>query len=220
MQPRAQLGAHACCCRQKSPGSRLRPPFFGDVTFFHTVPDAARWRRSTRQVRLSPAPPAPARGPAYSPAPRTDPARACRQEPRLFPLLTLARSSIDRHRGHPHKSAAQRTAGAPTPMNLGVRHRSQRMRAEKKVHKHTLTFLAGVLATRSRRTRRHRGAAPGCARLPPPHTVSQPRMLPHSWPHPPPRARRARTSPRLAFVPTRSTSEPTCAPRARLTPLP
>lgn len=83
-------------------------------------PDAARWRRSTRQVRLSPAPPAPARGPAYSPAPRTDPARACRQEPRLFPLLTLARSSIDRHRGHPHKSAAQRTAGAPTPMNLGV----------------------------------------------------------------------------------------------------
>ena len=120
VQPRAQLGAHACCCRQKSPGSRLRPPFFGDVTFFHTVPDAARWRRSTRQVRLSPAPPAPARGPAYSPAPRTDPARACRQEPRLFPLLTLARSSIDRHRGHPHKSAAQRTAGAPTPMNLGV----------------------------------------------------------------------------------------------------
>ena len=172
-------------------------------------------------MRLSPAPPAPARGTAYSPAPRTDPARACRQEPRLFPLLTLARSSIDRHRGHPHKSAAQRTAGAPTPMNLGVRHRSQRMRAEKKVHKHTLTFLAGVLATRSRRTRRHRGAAPGCARLPPPHTVSQPRMLPRSWPHPPPRARRARTSPRLAFVPTRSTSEPTCcAPRARLTPLP
>ena len=107
-------------CGLKSPGSRLRPPFFGDVTFFHTVPDAARWRRSTRQVRLSPAPPAPARGPAYSPAPRTDPARACRQEPRLFPLLTLARSSIDRHRGHPHKSAAQRTAGAPTPMNLGV----------------------------------------------------------------------------------------------------
>ena len=94
VQPRAQLGAHACCCRQKSPGSRLRPPFLGDVTFFHTVPDAARSRRSTRQVRLSPAPPAPARGPAYSPAPRTDSARACRQEPRLFPLLTLARSSI------------------------------------------------------------------------------------------------------------------------------
>ncbi len=44
---------------KKSPGSRLRPPFFGVVTFFYTVADAARWRRLTRQVRLPPAPPAP-----------------------------------------------------------------------------------------------------------------------------------------------------------------
>ena len=104
---------------KKSPGSRLRPPFFGVVTFFYTVADAARWRRLTRQVRLPPAPPAPARGPAYAPAPRIDPARACRQEPRLFPLLTLPRSSIgtaaSRTRAH-----AQRAAGAPTPKNLAV----------------------------------------------------------------------------------------------------
>ena len=44
---------------KKSPGSRLRPPFFGAVTFFYTVTDAARWRRLSRQVRLPPAPPAP-----------------------------------------------------------------------------------------------------------------------------------------------------------------
>mmetsp|Transcript_24397 Transcript_24397/g.58451 ORF Transcript_24397/g.58451 Transcript_24397/m.58451 type:complete len:249 (-) Transcript_24397:18-764(-) len=40
---------------KKSPGSRLRPPFFGVVTFFYTVADAARWRRLTRQAPQPPA---------------------------------------------------------------------------------------------------------------------------------------------------------------------
>ena len=73
------------------------------------------------------------RGRAYTP---TDPARACRQEPRLFPLLTLLRSSNHRHCSHPHKSAAQRTAGAPTPKNLAVGSRLKiSMHAEKKGQK-------------------------------------------------------------------------------------
>ena len=166
VQPRAQLGGRAWCCRQKSPGSRLRPPFFGVVTFFYTVADAARWRRLTRQVRLPPAPPAPARGPAYAPASRIDPARACRQEPRLFPLLTLPRSSTG--------IAATRTRAPRNGQQVRRPRRTWRPAPNSKYARWkegTESYPNCARRCFRRRgvaePRRRRGAAPGCGRLPP-----------------------------------------------------
>ena len=86
---------------KKSPGSRLRPPFFGVVTFFYTVTDAARWRRLSRQVRLPPAPPAP-----QEPAPRSPLPRVCTA---LVPRL-LSRS---RPPARPPSPLARREPASP-----------------------------------------------------------------------------------------------------------
>ena len=106
------------------------------------------------------------RGPAYAPAPRIDPARACRQEPQLFPLLTLPRSSIG--------IAATRTRAPRNGQQVRRPRRTWRPAPNSKYARWkegTESYPNFVRRCFRRRgvaePRRRRGAAPGCGRLPP-----------------------------------------------------